>query len=57
LFQSLLYCSKSCTSLHIKILKSHTKTLQIRPFHRVRFALLYTVIRSKIVQHTFIPVN
>jgi len=27
LFQSLLYCSNSCTSLHFKILKSHTKTL------------------------------
>ena len=27
LFQSLLYCSNSCTSLHFKTLKSHTKTL------------------------------
>jgi len=27
LFQSLLYCSNSCTPLHFKILKSHTKTL------------------------------
>jgi len=32
LFQSLLYCSNSCTSLHFKTLKSHTKTLQIRPY-------------------------
>ena len=32
LFQSLLYCSNSCTSLHFKILKSHTKTLKIRPY-------------------------
>ena len=32
LFQSLLYCSNSCTSLHFKILKSHTKTLTIRPY-------------------------
>jgi hypothetical protein len=31
LFQSLLYCSNSCTSLHFKILKSSTKTLKIRP--------------------------
>jgi hypothetical protein len=38
LFVSLLYCSNSCTSLHIKTLKSHiktlkshTKTLKIRP--------------------------
>jgi len=30
LFQSLLYCSNSCTSLHFKTLKSHTKTLKIR---------------------------
>jgi hypothetical protein len=29
-FQSLLYCSNSCTSLHFKTLKSHTKTLKIR---------------------------
>jgi len=28
---SLLYCSNSCTSLHFKILNSHTKTLKIRP--------------------------
>jgi len=32
LFQSLLYCSNSCTSVHFKILKSHTKTLKIRPY-------------------------
>jgi hypothetical protein len=32
LFQSLLYCSNQCTSLHFKILKSHTKTLKIRPY-------------------------
>jgi hypothetical protein len=32
LFQSLLYCSNSCTLLHFKILKSHTKTLKIRPY-------------------------
>ena len=32
LFQSLLYCSNSCTSLHFKTLKSHTKTLNIRPY-------------------------
>ena len=32
LFQSLLYCSKSCTSLHFNTLKSHTKTLKIRPY-------------------------
>ena len=29
LFQSLLYCSNSCTSLHFKTLKSHTKALKI----------------------------
>jgi len=28
----LLYCSNSCTSLHFKTLKSHTKTLKIRPY-------------------------
>ena len=32
LHQSLLYCSNSCTSLHFKTLKSHTKTLKIRPY-------------------------
>ena len=32
LFQSLLYCSNSWTTLHFKILKSHTKTLKIRPY-------------------------
>jgi len=32
LFQSLFYCSNSCTSLHFKALKSHTKTLKIRPY-------------------------
>ena len=32
LFQSLLYCSNSCTSLHFKTLKSHTKTLKIPPY-------------------------
>jgi hypothetical protein len=32
LFQSLLYCTNSCTSLHLKTLKSHTKTLKIRPY-------------------------
>jgi hypothetical protein len=32
LFQSVLYCSNSCTSLHFKILKSHTKTLKNRPY-------------------------
>ena len=32
LFQSLLYCSNLCTSLHFKTLKSHTKTLKIRPY-------------------------
>jgi len=31
LFQSLLYCSNSCTSLHFKTLTSHTKTLKILP--------------------------
>ena len=31
-FVSLLYCSKSCTSLHFKTLKSHTKTLKMRPY-------------------------
>jgi hypothetical protein len=31
LFESLLYCFNSCTSLHIKTLKSNTKTLKIRP--------------------------
>ena len=31
-FQSLLYCSNSCTSLHFKTLKSHTKTLKITCF-------------------------
>jgi len=29
--QSLRYCSNSCTSLHFKTLKSHTKTLQNSP--------------------------
>jgi len=29
---SLLYRSNSCTSLHFKTLKSHTKTLKIRPY-------------------------
>ena len=28
----LLYCSNSWTSLHFKTLKSHTKTLKIRPY-------------------------
>jgi len=28
----LLYCSNSFTSLHFKTLKSHTKTLKIRPY-------------------------
>jgi hypothetical protein len=32
LFQSLLYCSNSCSSLHFKTLKSHTKTLKICPY-------------------------
>jgi hypothetical protein len=32
LFQSLLYCSNSCTSLHFKILRYHTKTLKIRHY-------------------------
>ena len=32
LFQSLLYCSNSCTSLHFKTLTSHTKILKIRPY-------------------------
>jgi len=32
LYFSLLYCSNSCTSLHFKTLKSHTKTLKIRPY-------------------------
>jgi len=32
LFQSLLYCSNSCTSLHFKILKFHIKTLKINPY-------------------------
>jgi len=31
LFQSVLYCSNSCTSLHFKTLKSHSKTLKIYP--------------------------
>jgi hypothetical protein len=30
-FQSLLYYSNSCTSLHFKTLKFHTKALKIRP--------------------------
>ena len=30
LFPSFLYCSNSRTSLHLKILKSHTKALKIR---------------------------
>jgi hypothetical protein len=30
--ESLLYCSNSCTSLHFKILKYHTKTLKIHPY-------------------------
>ena len=32
LFKGLLYCSNSCTSLHFKTLKSHTKTHKIRPY-------------------------
>jgi hypothetical protein len=32
LFQYLLYCSNSYTSLYFKTLKSHTKTLKIRPY-------------------------
>jgi len=32
LFQPLLYCCNSCTSLHFKTLKSHTKTLKILPY-------------------------
>ena len=32
LFQSPHYCSNSCTSLHFKTLKLHTKTLKIRPY-------------------------
>jgi len=32
LFQSLLYCSNSCTSLHFKTIKSHTKPLKTGPF-------------------------
>ena len=32
LFQSLLYCPNSRSSLHFKTLKSHTKTLKIRPY-------------------------
>jgi hypothetical protein len=32
LFQSLLYCSNSCTSLHFKTLKSYTKILKISPY-------------------------
>jgi hypothetical protein len=32
LFQSLLYCSNSCISLHFKTLESHTKTLKIRSY-------------------------
>ena len=32
LFQSLLYCSNSCTSLHFKTLTSHTKTVKLRPY-------------------------
>ena len=35
LFQSLLYCSNSWTSLHFKILKSHTKTLKTRHNHKL----------------------
>jgi hypothetical protein len=31
-FLYVLYCSNSCTSLHFKILKSHTKTLKICPY-------------------------
>jgi modification target Cys-rich repeat protein len=31
LFQSLLYCSNSCTSLHFKILKSQAKHLKFAP--------------------------
>jgi hypothetical protein len=30
--ESLLYCSNSCTSLHFKIPKSHSKTLKIHPY-------------------------
>jgi hypothetical protein len=36
-FLSLLYSSNSCTSLHFKTLKSHTKTLKIRPPHVLIF--------------------
>jgi hypothetical protein len=32
LFQFVLYYSNSCTSLHFKTQKSHTKTLKIRPY-------------------------
>jgi hypothetical protein len=32
LFKFLLYCSNSKTSLHFKTLKSHIKTLKIRPY-------------------------
>jgi hypothetical protein len=31
-YDSLLYCSNSCTSLHFKILKSHTRTHKIHPY-------------------------
>jgi len=31
-FNLLLYYSNSCTPLHFKTLKSHTKTLKIRPY-------------------------
>jgi hypothetical protein len=30
--QSFLYCFNPCTSLYFKTLKSHTKTLKIRPY-------------------------
>jgi hypothetical protein len=33
LYQSFLYCSNSCTSLHFKTLKSHTKTLNTYAIH------------------------
>jgi len=45
LFQSLLYCSNSCTSLHFKILKSHTKTLKILKSHTKTLKLCPSMFR------------
>jgi len=42
LFKSLLYCSNSCTSLHFKTLKSHTKT----KFAPTYFGLLWNHLQG-----------